>query len=171
MKNISSLSLCFRFCILWMLDRRAKQSVHCCFMYWQQNCKINPECRFFIIDDSVIERAQLDFQILLHSSKWLYRFWSGGESAATSFCISCCIYVLLYVSHFFFFHNSFHFISGIRGGVGRKKWEQVPMTTSLYTVCQRQSVGIFTINTTGKVCQCCRLLQDQVQKILRQGRE
>lgn len=94
--------ICFRFCILWMLDRRAKQSVHCCFMYWQQNCKINPECRFFIIDDSVIERAQLDFQILLHSSKWLYRFWSGGESAATSFCISCCIYVLLYVSLFFF---------------------------------------------------------------------
>lgn len=94
-KNIYFLNLCFRFCILWMLDRRAKQAVHCCIMYWQHNYKINPECRFLIIDDSVIERAQLDFQILLHRSKWLYRLWSSGESAAISFCISCCIYVLV----------------------------------------------------------------------------
>lgn len=67
--NLPSLSLCFRFCILYMLDRKAKQVVHCCFTYWQQNCEINSECRIFIIDDNVIEKAQLDFQIMLHRSK------------------------------------------------------------------------------------------------------
>jgi len=45
-----------------MLDRKAKKAVHCCFMYRQQNCEITSECRIFIIDDSVIERAQLDFR-------------------------------------------------------------------------------------------------------------
>lgn len=162
MKSTTSLSLCFRFCILWMFDRRAKQAVHCCFMYWQQNYKINPECRFFIIDDSVIERAQLDFQILLHRSKLLYRLWSSGESAAVSFCISCCIYVLL----IFYPKLSSLFL------VLEVVWEERSGNRSQWQhPCHSFSEAIFGPLHCKNHWQSCRLLQDQLQKILRQGRK
>lgn len=73
---------------------------------------------------------------------------------------------------FSFFHISFHFISWDQRLWGKKEMRMGINDNIHIHRFQEESVGIFTVNTICKVVwQCCRLLQDQLQSILRKGRE